>query len=124
MKAKGIDELIAAAKDIKQQYDNVEFELVGFCEEEYSEQLNELHNLGIIHYHGQQINVKSYLERSHATILPSYHEGTSNVLLESASSGRPILASNVTGCRETFDESTSGFGFEAKDDRELKRSNY
>lgn len=122
MKAKGIDELIAAAKDIKQQYDNVEFDLVGFCEEEYSDQLEELHNLGIIHYHGQQINVRSYLERSHATILPSYHEGTSNVLLESAASGRPILASNVTGCRETFDESTSGFGFEAKDTESLKEA--
>lgn len=122
MKAKGIDELIAAAKDIKQQYDNVEFELVGFCEEEYSEQLNELHNLGVIRYHGQQKNIKSYLERAHATILPSYHEGTSNVLLESAASGRPILASNVTGCRETFDESTSGFGFEAKDTESLKEA--
>jgi galacturonosyltransferase len=122
MKAKGIDELIVAAKDIKQKYDNVEFELVGFCEEEYLEQLNELHNLGIIRFHGQQTNVKSYLERSHATILPSYHEGTSNVLLESAASGRPILASNVTGCRETFDENTSGFGFEAKDTESLKEA--
>ena len=69
-----------------------------------------------------QINIKSYLERSHATILPSYHEGTSNVLLESAASGRPILASNVTGCRETFDESISGFGFEAKNEASLKEA--
>jgi galacturonosyltransferase len=38
----------------------------------------------------------------------------SNVLLESASTGRPVLASNVPGCMETFDEGISGFGFEVK----------
>jgi galacturonosyltransferase len=39
----------------------------------------------------------------------------SNVLLEAAAMGRPVLASNVYGCMETFDEGVSGFGFKAKD---------
>ncbi len=114
MKAKGIDELLEASKQIKQRYSNVEFDLVGFCEEGYSEQLKELNDSGIIHYHGQQNDVHKFIKMSHATILPSYHEGTSNVLLESASTGRPILASNVTGCKETFDEGISGLGFAVK----------
>ena len=47
-------------------------------------------------------------------MLPSYHEGMSNVLLEAASRGRSVLASNVPGCRETFDKGISGFGFEPR----------
>jgi galacturonosyltransferase len=114
MKSKGIDELLAAVKQIKQRNFNVEFHLVGFCEEGYFDQLKELNDSGRIHYHGQQNDVQKFIKLSHATILPSYHEGTSNVLLESASTGRPIIASNVTGCKETFDEGVSGLGFEAK----------
>lgn len=114
MKAKGIDELLAAAKQIKRRYSNIEFHVVGFCEEGYFEQLSELNSIGTIQFHGKQNDVHKFIKRSHATILPSYHEGTSNVLLESASSGRPVLASNVAGCKETFDEGISGLSFEAK----------
>lgn len=114
MKAKGIDELLKAATQVKQKNLNIVFDLIGFCEEGYADKLEELKDSGIIHYHGQQSDVHDFIKNAHATILPSYHEGTSNVLLESASTGRPILASNVTGCKETFDEGVSGFGFEAK----------
>lgn len=114
MRAKGMDELLEAAEQIKATHHNVEFHIVGFCEEEYSERLNELNDKAIIYYHGQQENVHEFIKSSHATILPSHHEGTSNVLLETASTGRPILASNVPGCKETFDEGVSGLGFEVK----------
>lgn len=114
MKAKGIDELLLAAKKVKEMYPNVTFELVGFCEEDYERKLLEYEKLGIIKYHGQQNEVHSFINKSHATILPSYHEGTANVLLESASSGRPVLASRIPGCIETFDENVSGIGFDVK----------
>lgn len=122
MKAKGIDELLEAAIQIKESNANVEFHIVGFCEEGYADQLKELNDSGVIHYHGQQDDVHKFIKNSHATILPSYHEGISNVLLESASTGRPILASRVTGCKETFDEGISGFGFEAKNVDALVRT--
>ncbi|MGG3564216.1 glycosyltransferase family 4 protein [Neobacillus rhizosphaerae] len=114
MKSKGIEELLQAAKIVIEKYPNTQFDLIGHCEEDYHQQLAELDQLGIIHYHGQQNNVHSFIKKSHATILPSYHEGTANVLLESASSGRPVLASRVPGCIETFDEDVSGYGFEVK----------
>lgn len=114
MKAKGIEELLQAAKIVKDKYPNVQFDLIGACEEDYNQQLDESTKLGIIKYYGQQEDVHSFIKKSHATILPSYHEGTANVLLESASSGRPILASRVPGCIETFDEDVSGFGFEVR----------
>lgn len=114
MKAKGIDELLEAAKVVKATYSNLQFDIVGGMEEDYSEILSNLTKNGIINYHGQQENVHTFIKESHATILPSYHEGTANVLLESAASGRPVLASKVTGCIETFDDNESGFGFEVK----------
>jgi galacturonosyltransferase len=115
MKAKGIDELLDAAKKIKAQYPDTQFDLIGGIEEDYIDQLAELEKLGVIKYHGQQEDVHSFIKIVNATILPSYHEGTANVLLESAASGRPVLASAVTGCIETFDEGLSGLGFDVKD---------
>ena len=114
MKAKGIDELLEAAQIIKAKYPFVQFDLVGDSEDDYTERLSDLENQEIIKYHGKQDDIHSFIKKAHATILPSYHEGTANVLLESASSGRPVLASRVTGCRETFDENVSGFGFEVR----------
>ena len=114
MKDKGINELLDAAVQIKAKYSNIYFNLIGDCEEDYYERLKELQEKGIIKYHGRQSDVHSFIKESHAVILPSYHEGMSNVLLEAASTGRPVLASNIPGCKETFDEGVSGFGFEAK----------
>ncbi|MDM5329836.1 glycosyltransferase family 4 protein [Neobacillus sp. CF12] len=114
MKAKGIEELLKAAKIVRDKYPSVQFNLVGGSEEDYTQQLEELNNLGVIRYHGLQDDVHSFIKKSHATILPSYHEGLANVLLESASSGRPVLASRVPGCFETFEDGLTGLGFEAR----------
>lgn len=113
MKAKGIEELFEAAKLVKEKYPHVQFDLIGGTEENYNEKLDELERLDLIKYHGQQDDVHSFIKKSHATILPSYHEGLANVLLESASSGRPVLASRVPGCIETYEDGLTGFGFEA-----------
>lgn len=114
MKSKGIEELLQAIKIVKEEFPNTQFDLVGHCEEDYHQKLVELNKLGMINYHGQQNDVHSFIKKSQATILPSYHEGTANVLLESASTGRAVLASRVPGCKETFDEDISGFGFEVR----------
>lgn len=114
MKSKGIIELFEASEKIKEKYSNVEFHFVGGKEEDYTQRLDKLQKRGIIKYHGRQNEVYPFIKDSHAIINPSYHEGMSNVLLESASTGRPVLASDVPGCRETFDEGISGYKFEAK----------
>jgi galacturonosyltransferase len=114
MKDKGIGELLDAASIIKDKYPNVKFHLIGSMEDDYTNQIHELEEQGILKYHGYQEDVHSFIKASHATVLPSYHEGTANVLLESASTARPVLASRVAGCIETFDEGVSGFGFKVK----------
>lgn len=120
MKDKGINELLEAARLVKESHPNVSFEIIGHADKE--EDLNKVKAAdqdGIINYLGVQNDVRPFIRNAHATILPSYHEGMANVLLESASTGRPVLASMVPGCRETFDENVTGIGFEAKNTESL-----
>ena len=44
-------------------------------------------------------------------IHPSYHEGMSNVLQEAAATARPVIASDINGCREIFENGVSGLAF-------------
>ena len=119
MKAKGIDEFLEAAQTIRRSNPHVEFHILGDCKGDYSAILEDMESKGIIRYHGVQSAVHSFIKHAHATIQPSYHEGMSNVLLETAACGRPVLATNVPGCKETFDEGVSGLGFEAKNAESL-----
>lgn len=115
MKDKGINEILACAKEIKSRYDNVEFHIIGsYDEEKYRVEVEEAEKLGFVRFLGHQNDMRSQYKKSHCIINPSYHEGMSNVLLEAAACGRPVIASNVPGCAETFDEGVSGFGFEVK----------
>lgn len=115
MREKGIEELLVASAHVKARHPHVAFHLVGECEEGHQSRLEALTRDGTIQYHGYSDDVPGFIRQTHATILPSYHEGTSNVLLESAAAGRPVLASNIPGCRETFDEGISGLGFAARE---------
>lgn len=119
MKEKGVDEYLEAAKYIKEKYPQTRFHIAGFFEEEYEEIVQEYVDKGIVIYHGMLEDVRELLKKTHCTVLPSYHEGMSNVLLESAASARPIIASNINGCKETFDEGISGFGIKPRDAEDL-----
>ncbi len=119
MKDKGADEYIAAAKAIKEKYPNTEFHICGLCEDEYKAKLDEIKDKGIINYHGMVSDVRTIIKDTHCTVLPSYHEGMPNVLLESAACGRPVIATNIPGCQETFDDGVSGIGCEAKSTQSL-----
>lgn len=110
---KGVEDYIAAAKIIRKKYPETEFNMLGFIEEteaHYHEDLKNLEEKGIIKFHGSQKDTKPFIKKSHAIIHPStYGEGMSNVLLESGSSGRPIISTDNPGCRETFIDGKTGF---------------
>lgn len=122
MRDKGVIELLEAAKQIKSKYENIEFRLVGFCEEEFEKELKERNVEEYVSLYGQQDDVHSFIKGCHAVILPSYHEGMANVLLEAAACGRPVLASDIPGCQETFEEECSGFGFSPRSVESLKEA--
>lgn len=123
MKDKGIDEFLEAAKAIKQKYENTSFTVIGFIEPtqvQYSEKIKQYSEDGYIEYVGFQKNVIPYIEQSHCIIQPSHGgEGMSNVLLETAAIGRPLIASDIPGCRETIVEGENGYLFFPKDTKSL-----
>ena len=110
MREKGVDEFFAAARRMKQNYgDGVEFHIVGSFEEAYKPVMDELAQAGVVKYHGYQSDMKPFYAMAGCVVLPSYHEGMSNVLLEAAASGRPLITSDIPGCREAVEDSVSGF---------------
>lgn len=113
---KGVDDYIAAAKEIKKKGYKTEFNIIGFIEpteDYYVDVFKKLEKDGIIKYRGQHKDVRPYIKRAHAIIHPSkYGEGMSNVLLENASSGRPIITTNNPGCFDTVDDGKTGYIFE------------
>lgn len=119
MKDKGTDELLKAAEILKRKYPRIKFQMAGFFDGDYKEIIRQAVNAGTVEYISQQKDIHPFIAESHAIIHPSHHEGMSNVLLEAAATGRPVLASDIPGCRETFDEGKSGFGFRPKDAADL-----
>lgn len=113
MKDKGINELLEAAKTVKSQYSNTQFNIIGWCDEDYDSILKKYQEDGIVIYHGLQSEVHDFYKQSHCVVLPSYHEGTANVMLEASATGRPVITTRVPGCIETFEEGVTGFGCEA-----------
>ena len=116
MHEKGVDELFAAAKRMKQQYgEQVEFHMVGSFEEAYKPVMDPLEQAGVVRYHGYQSDMKPFYAMADCVVLPSYHEGMSNVLLEAAASGRPLITSDIPGCREAVENGVSGYLCPARD---------
>lgn len=119
MKEKGVEEFLEMVKHIKVRYPETIFHVCGFCEQDYMGTLEKMQDEDLIIYHGMVNDIKTILARIQCTILPSYHEGMSNVLLETAACGRSVIASDVPGCKETFDEGVSGFGIKPKNAENL-----
>lgn len=110
MREKGVDEFFAAARRMKQKYgQQVEFHIAGSFEEAYKPAMDKLEQEEIVKYHGYQSDMKPIYAMASCVVLPSYHEGMSNVLLEAAASGRPLITSDIPGCREAVEDSVSGF---------------
>ena len=116
MKEKGVDEFFAAAKTIKAELgEKVAFDVVGFYEDAYKETVDQLVADGVINFHGFQTDVHPFYEAADCVVLPSYHEGMSNVLLEAAATGRALITSDIPGCREAVEDGVSGYLCPAKD---------
>lgn len=116
---KGVDDYIEAAKRIKKDYPQTEFNMLGFVEPteiHYEKDLAELEKQGIVIYRGSQKDVKPFIARAHCTIHPStYGEGMSNVLQESASSGRFLITTDNPGCKETVEDNKTGYIYKGGD---------
>ncbi|WP_342602395.1 glycosyltransferase family 4 protein [Peribacillus sp. FSL E2-0159] len=112
MKEKGIDEYLEAAGNLTEKYPNIEFQVLGLIEEENYK--NIISNNKRINYLGVSNDVRNEIREADCIVNPSYHEGMSNVLLESAAMGKPLIASNISGCKEIVEDGYNGYLFEVK----------
>lgn len=119
-KDKGIDEFLFCAKKIKEKYPLVKFEIAGSIEsKEYEEKIADAQKNGYVTFLGFVDDMPKLYKRVHAAVVPSYHEGLSNICLEASATGRPVIASKIHGCEETFEQLKTGIGFQAKNPKAL-----
>ena len=120
MREKGVEELLEAAGELSKKH--VRFQFLGYCDEDLQDKLDEAEERGMIEQLGFHPDVHEYIKQASALVLPSYHEGMSNVLMEASATGRPVIATNISGCREIFEEGITGFGCRKADSRDLIRA--
>lgn len=117
MKEKGIEEYLEAATRFHEEH--VKFGILGYCEEAYEERMKQLSQDGIITFYGFDTQVHQYLTRASAIVVPSYHEGMSNVVLEASATARPVLATKIHGCMEGIEDGVTGLLFEPRNAQAL-----
>lgn len=114
LKEKGIHELISAVKIVKQKYPDTVFTILGEIDHANmgalnQTQLDEYIQTGLINYIGHVSNVKDYIIQSDVFVLPSFREGVPRSTQEAMAIGRPVITTDVPGCRETVIDGVNGF---------------
>ena len=121
---KGVGEYIAAARQIKATHPSARFQLLGplgvanrtaVPPQEVERWVTE----GVIEYLGESDDVRPHIEQAHCIVLPSYREGLPRTLLEAAAMARPIITTNVVGCKEVVDDPESGYLCRVQDAADL-----
>ncbi len=122
---KGIGEFVAAVRLLKQRELDFSAILVGEPDEQNlgsvnRTQLQEWHDSGLINWLGYQENIAEFWHQTHIAVLPTYYrEGLPKCLLEAAACGRPIVATEISGCKEIVKNGVNGFLVPARDSTEL-----
>ena len=114
MREKGIDELFCAMERLHSENLPCVLDVLGYYEEDYAEAIERYTAEGWLRYHGYQKDVRSFIADSHCFVLPSWHEGMANTNLECAAMARPLITSNIHGCKEAVICGESGFLCEPK----------
>ena len=122
---KGVGEFVEAAKMIRESGVNARFALVGNNDSGNPtcipfDKLTQWQKEGNVEWWGWQDDVATVISMSHIICLPSYREGLPKILIEAASCGRPIVTTDVPGCREVVEDGVNGFLVPAKNAEKLK----
>lgn len=124
---KGVGEFVAAARSIRAEHPHVRFRLLGAATADNPamiprETLQGWLDEGLVTHVDRVDDVRPHLAAAHCVVLPSYREGVPRSLLEAAAMGKPLIATDVPGCRDVVDEGVNGFLCAAKDPESLARA--
>ena len=120
IKDKGIIEFIEAIRLINSLNISAKFQILGAKDENHKRGIkpaliDQWAQEGIIDYLGTTEDVLPFIRKADCIVLPSYREGIPRVLLEAASCAKPIIASNVPGCKQVVEDNRNGFLCQVKD---------
>ena len=121
---KGIVEYVIAANLLKNKYSSIEFGLLGYLDVDNpkavkKKQMDVWVKDCNIKFYGATTNVKDFICSSDCIVLPSYREGVSMSLMESASMSKPLIATNVPGCKDLIDDGVNGYLCEVRNPQDL-----
>ena len=116
---KGVLDYLAAAATILKERSDVKFQLLGNYDIDHKRSISErdfnrIESGDVITYLGQTDDVMKAIRESDVIVLPSYREGTPRTLLEAAAMSRPLISTDVPGCREVVLDGINGFLCEPK----------
>lgn len=121
---KGIGEYVEAARLLKRDFPIAEFRVLGFFYTKNPtaisrEQMAAWESEGVIRYLGATDDVAPHYASADCVVLASYREGTPRSLLEAASMGKPIIATDAPGCRNVLEDGVTGFLVGLRDSTDL-----
>jgi glycosyltransferase involved in cell wall biosynthesis len=124
LRDKGIGEFVEAARGLRRENPGLRFQLLGqlgvanrtaIPRSEVESWVRE----GSIEHLGEIDDVRPWIGNADCVVLPSYREGTPRTLLEAAAMGRPIVTTDVPGCRQVVDDGVTGLLCRARDATDL-----
>ena len=126
LKDKGVEEYVQAARELKARHPKVECAMLGFVDEDNptaisAGQLQAWVDEGVVSYWGTSEDVREQLAQADCVVLPSYREGTPRILLEAAAMARPLVATDVPGCREVVKHGINGLLCAPRDAESLEQ---
>lgn len=114
LRDKGVLEYVAAARIVKSSYPEVRFGLLGAADVQNRTAISrsdvkDWEDEGLVEYLGKIEDVRPVIEAAQCIVLPSYREGAPRTLIEAAALGRPVIATDVPGCRSVVEAGRTGF---------------
>ena len=124
LRNKGVLEYVDAARRVKETHPAARFQLLGAAETENRsaigrETVRKWEAEGVIEYLGTVDDVRPFIAAAHCIVLPSYREGAPRTLIEAAAMARPVIATDVPGCRAVVEEGRTGFLCEVRSGESL-----
>lgn len=114
LRDKGVMEFVEAARQIKTRHPKARFQLLGAVGSENRSAIDRSTldgwvAEGVAEYLGTAPDVRPAIAAASCVVLPSYREGAPRTLIEAAAMARPVIATDVPGCRAVVDNGVSGF---------------
>ena len=124
LRDKGVVEFVEAARRVRTSHPTARFQLLGAVDAENRSAIDAATvqgwvNEGVVEHLGTTADVRPFIAAASCVVLPSYREGAPRTLIEAAAMARPLIATDVPGCRAVVENGVSGFLCQARDAKSL-----